>query len=171
MKIVVLNGSPRKNGNTAFMVKSFVEAIDQSKHEVSVVECAYKNVAGCLACEYCHTKGNGKCVQQDDMQEIVPLLAEADMLVLASPIYYLTMSAQIQAVLQRTYCMMKPPKLKKMALLLSSHSPKVYDAVLAQYHAIAGFWEVEEKFAITACEGENKSDDLKQKIKDVASQI
>lgn len=171
MKIVILNGSPRKDGNTTFMVKNFVDAIDQSKHEVSIVECAHKKVSGCLACEYCHTKGNGKCIQQDEMQEIIPLLENAEMLVLASPVYYLTMSAQLQAVLQRTYCMMKPPKLKKMALLLSSHSPEVYDAILAQYHAIAGFWGVEDCFSITAFEGENKSENLKQKIKNVASQI
>lgn len=170
MKIVVLNGSPRKDGNTAFMIQSFIEAID-NKHEVSVVECAHKKVAGCLSCEFCHTKGEGKCIQQDDMQEIIPLIAEAEMLVFASPVYYLTMSAQIQAVLQRTYCMMKLPKLKKMGLLLSSHSPNVYDAILSQYHSIIGFWNVEDCFSITACEGENKTESLKTKIRSVVPKL
>ena len=94
-------------------------------HSVTFVDVARKKIAGCLACEYCHGKGNGTCIQKDDMQELQPLLAEAEVLVLASPVYYFGMSAQLQAPLQRIYCINKPPKLKKMALLLSSYSPDV----------------------------------------------
>lgn len=52
---------------------------------VTVVDVCKKKIAGCLACEYCHTKGEGRCIQQDDMQEIYPVLEEAEMIVLASP--------------------------------------------------------------------------------------
>lgn len=62
MKIIVLNGSPRPNGNTAAMVEAFVSA-KENGHEITVVPVCQKKIAGCLACEYCHTKGNGKCVQ------------------------------------------------------------------------------------------------------------
>ena len=74
MKIVVLNGSPRPNGNTAKMTKAFFEGASEAGHEITVVPVARMKIAGCLGCEYCHTKGEGKCVQKDDMQEVYSLL-------------------------------------------------------------------------------------------------
>ena len=72
MKIVVLNGSPRVNGNTAAMTKAFAEGAAEAGHEVEIVPVAKLKIAGCLGCEYCHTKGGGKCVQKDDMQKLYP---------------------------------------------------------------------------------------------------
>lgn len=68
MEILVLNGSPRPHGNTSAMIEAFVEGAKQSGHKVSVVNVCQKKIAGCLGCEYCHTKGNGTCIQKDDMQ-------------------------------------------------------------------------------------------------------
>ena len=69
-----------------------------------------------MACEYCHTKGRGSCIQQDDMQEIYLSLREADMLVIASPIYYHGISGQLKCVIDRFYSAAypsKPTRLKK----------------------------------------------------------
>lgn len=91
MQILVLNGSPRPHGNTAAMVEAFRRGAEENGHTVAVVNVCKKKIAGCLACEHCHQKGSGherQCVQKDDMQEIYPLLDEAEMIVLASPIYY-----------------------------------------------------------------------------------
>lgn len=88
MKILVLNGSPRPNGNTAAMAAAFAKGARENGHQVDVISVCRKKIAGCLACEYCHKKDSGherQCVQQDDMQEIYPLLDEAEMIVLASP--------------------------------------------------------------------------------------
>jgi len=79
MKILVLNGSPRPSGNTAKMVAAFKEGAESHGHEVNVVDVCKKNIKGCLGCEYCHGRGNGKCVQEDDMQEVYSLLKEAEM--------------------------------------------------------------------------------------------
>ena len=98
MNILLLQGSPRANGNTAWMAEEFRKAAEAAGHKVTLVNVAHKKIAGCLACEYCHGKGNGACVQKDDMQELYPLLAEAEVLVIASPVYYFTLSAQIQAL-------------------------------------------------------------------------
>ena len=87
MRILVLNGSPRENGNTKKMVSAFKEGAVSSGHQVDVVDVCRKNIGGCLACEYCHTKGGGECIQKDDMQELYELLREAETLVIASPIY------------------------------------------------------------------------------------
>ena len=101
MNILILQGSPRANGNTAWMAEEYRKAAEAAGHTVTLVDVAHKKIAGCMACEYCHGKGNGACIQKDDMQELYPLLAEAEVLVLAAPIYYFTMSAQIQAPIQR----------------------------------------------------------------------
>ena len=113
MNILILQGSPRANGNTAWMAEEYRKAAEAAGHEVTLVDVAHKKIAGCMACGYCRGKGNGACVQKDDMQELYPFLAEAEVLVLAAPIYYFTLSAQIQAPIQRIYCMNKPGKLKR----------------------------------------------------------
>ena len=66
MKITVLNGSPRV-GNTSAMVDAFREGAEKGGHEVCVMHVGRMKINGCLDCEYCHTKGEGKCIQKDDM--------------------------------------------------------------------------------------------------------
>ena len=133
MKILILNGSPRPNGNTAAMVRAYAEGASEAGHTVHIVNVCQKKIAGCLACEYCHTKGGGKCIQQDDMQEVYPLLEEAEMIVLASPIYYHSFSGQLQCAINRIYALDKPKKLRKAALILSSGSDLVYSGAIFEY--------------------------------------
>ena len=142
MKILILQASPRANGNTAWMAEEYKKAAEAAGHEVTLVNVSKKKVAGCLACEYCHNKGNGACIQKDDMQELYPLMNEAEVLVLAAPIYYFTLCAQIQAPIQRMYCVNKPANVKKMALLMSSYSPGVYDGATAEFRDICNYWQV-----------------------------
>ena len=171
MNVLILQGSPRANGNTAWMAEEFKKAAEAAGHKVTLVDVAHKKIAGCLACEYCHGKGNGTCVQKDDMQELSPLLAEAEALVLASPIYYFGMSAQIQAPIQRVYNVNKPAKVKKMALLLSSYSPDVYDGATAQYRGICSYWEVEDAGVVTAKIDEQKTEATLAKIAALAAKL
>lgn len=122
MKILVLNGSPRPRGNTAAMVEAFTRGAEESGHEVSVVAVCQKKIAGCLGCEYCHTKGEGHCIQKDDMQAVYPLFQEAELLVLASPVYYFGFTGQLQCAISRLYAPGRSRCLKKTALMLSSGS-------------------------------------------------
>ena len=114
MNILVLNGSPRPNGNTAKMVTAFREGAESSGHTVKALNVCKLNVKGCLACEYCHTKGNGKCIQKDDMQEIYSLLKDTNMLVLVSPIYYHGISGQLKCVIDRFYSALYPAAPKSL---------------------------------------------------------
>ena len=164
MNILILQGSPRANGNTAWMAEECRKAAEAAGHTVTLVDVGHKKIAGCMACEYCHGKGNGACVQKDDMQEIYPLLAEAEALVLAAPIYYFTMSAQIQAPIQRIYNMNKPGKLRKTALLMSSYSLNVYDGAIGEYRGIINYWGVEDTGIVTAKIDEQKTDATRTKI-------
>lgn len=136
MNILVLNGSPRPRGNTAAMVGAFAAGARAAGHRVDVVDVCRKQIAGCLACEYCHTKGNGACAQQDDMREVYDLLQGAELLVLASPIYYHGISGQIKCAVDRLYAAAypnKPPKLQKVAMFLSSGDPDMYDGALFSF--------------------------------------
>ena len=164
MNILILQGSPRANGNTAWMAEEYRKAAEAAGHKVTLVDVAHKKIAGCMACGYCRGKGNGACVQKDDMQELYPLLAEAEVLVLASPIYYFTMYAQIQAPIQRIYCMYKPGQLKKMALFASSYSPNVDDGAIGEYRGILNSWGVEDTGVVTAKNDEQKTDATRAKI-------
>ena len=133
MNILVLNGSPRPDGNTSAMVNAFVEGAKENGHNISVVPVCQKKIGGCLACEYCHKEGGGKCIQQDDMQEIYPLLEQAEMIVLASPIYYHSFTGQLQCAINRIYALDKPKNLKKAALMMSSGSNHVYCGAIYEY--------------------------------------
>ena len=156
MKIAIFNGSPRKENTTA-MVKAFIEGAAAAGHEAEELQVGKMKIAGCLACEYCHTKGNGTCIQKDDLEKIIPAYTEADMIVFASPVYYFTMTAQMEAAIQRVYCIGKPLKAKKAALLLSSGSPGVYDGAIAQFKAYMSYAGIEVAGIITANGAENKS--------------
>ena len=59
MNILILQGSPRANGNTAWMAEEYRKAAEAAGHKVTLVDVAHKKIAGCMACEYCHGKGNG----------------------------------------------------------------------------------------------------------------
>jgi multimeric flavodoxin WrbA len=164
MKILILQASPRAKGNTAWMADVCKAAAEAAGHEVTLVNVSKKKIAGCLACEYCHGKGEGACIQKDDMQELYPLMAEAEVLVLAAPIYYFTLCAQIQAPIQRMYCVNSPANVKKMALLMSSYSPGVYDGALAEFRDICNYWKTENLGYVSAKNDEQKTDETKAKI-------
>lgn len=167
MNILVLNGSPRPNGNTAAMVEAFMEDVDKSKHNIKVIPVCSKKISGCLACEYCHTKGDGMCIQQDDMQEIYPLLLEAEMIVLASPVYYHGFTGQLQCAINRIYALDKPKNLKKAALILSSGSDKVYDGAIYEYqNSFLDYLELEDMGIFTAFDKQNKSEAKLNELRD-----
>ena len=171
MNVLILQASPRANGNTAWMAEEFKNAAEAAGHQVTLVNVSKKKIAGCLACEYCHNKGNGACIQKDDMQELYPLMAEAEVLVLAAPIYYFTLNAQIQAPIQRMYCVNKPAKVQKMALLMSSYSPNVYDGATAEFLDICNYWGTKSIGVVSAKLDEQKTEETKAKIVEVVKGI
>lgn len=167
MKILVLNGSPRPNGNTAAMVAAFADGARESGHEVNIINVCQKKIAGCLACEYCHTKGNGKCIQNDDMQKVYPVLEEAEMIVLASPVYYHSFTGQLQCAVNRIYALDKPKNLKKAALILSSGSDHVYCGAIYEYqNSFLNYLKLEDMGIYTAFDKQNKSEEKLKELRE-----
>lgn len=165
MKILILNGSPLAGGNTSFLVQAFEQGAQEAGHEVIVQHVGAQKVAGCLHCEYCHQAGHGKCIQQDDMQSLYPQINAADVIVFASPIYYFTLSAQLQAVIQRCYAINHPAKAKGAVLLLSSYSPDVYTGAIAQYRDMLHYMGLKDLGIITADNTTNKTPAKEAEVK------
>lgn len=170
MKVLVLNGSPHPNGNTKSMVEAFRAGALSAGHQVDVMDVCRMKINGCLACEYCHTKGHGECVQKDDMAKIYQLLNEAEMLVLASPIYYHGITGQLKCALDRFYSAAypsSPPKLKKAAMILSSGDPDMYDGAMFSFQGdFLDYLKLENMGVYTAYGNENKSEAKLAELRD-----
>ena len=143
MKITILNGSPRKQ-NTDALAEAFAEGAREAGHEVEILHVGRMKIAGCLGCEYCHGKGEGQCVQKDDMEKVIPAYKESDMIVFASPVYYFDMTAQLSAAIQRIYCIGKPQKANKAALLISSGAPGSHTGAVETYKNMLAYMEIED---------------------------
>ena len=110
--ILVIVGSAHKNGNTDQLAAAFIKGAMEAGHEVAKIFLGNKTINGCLGCNACRY---GKpCVQKDAMAEAYPLYEKCDMVVLASPLYYWTISARIKAFIERLYAVAEedknPPK-------------------------------------------------------------
>ena len=102
-KIIVLNGSPRKNGNTSALVKAFREGAESAGHSVTEFWLEGMKINGCRGCCAGGNNPESPCVQKDDMEQIYPAYKEADVVVLASPLYYWTISGQLKCAFDRLF--------------------------------------------------------------------
>ena len=101
MKVLILNGSPRKGGNTSIALDEMVKIFEADGIEAEVVQVGNKAVRGCIACGTCAEKG--KCVFDDVVNELAPKFEAADGLVIASPVYYGSANATLIACLDRLF--------------------------------------------------------------------
>lgn len=101
-KIVVLTGSPRKNGNSFAMTEAFVKAAEAAGHTVTRFDAAMLHVGGCHACESCFQHGT-PCVFDDDFNRIAPAIMEADHIIFTMPVYWYTIPAQLKAVIDKLF--------------------------------------------------------------------
>ena len=101
MKVLMINGSPRENGNTAIALDEMKNVFEAEGIETEIVQVGNKNVRGCVACGRCAKLG--KCVFDDIVNELAPEFEEADGLVVASPVYYASANATLVAVLDRLF--------------------------------------------------------------------
>lgn len=97
--IVILNGSPRKNGNTSALVKAFTEGAESVGHTVTEFFLDGMNIHGCKGCFGGHSSKDCPCVQKDDMDQIYLAVKSCDIVVLATPLYYWNMSGQIRTAI------------------------------------------------------------------------
>ena len=145
MNILILSGSPRKGGNTELLAEAFAKGAAEH-HHVEIVSVRDYNVNPCLGCNACF-KTDGICAQNDDMAIIYEKMSRADMLVIASPVYFYGISAQLKAVIDRFHNPIRDSfHIKKMALLLvgAASLPELFNAILTEYNLCLKFFEIED---------------------------
>ena len=160
MRILILSGSPRKDGNTELLVEAFVKGASQ-KHHVEVVSVRDYEVNPCMGCNACFRNEQHTCAQKDDMTIIYEKMAHADMLVIASPVYFYGPSAQLKAVIDRCHNPIRDTfSIKKMALLLvgAATLPELFDSIIAQYQLCLSFFKLEDAGRVLVRGAKDKGD-------------
>lgn len=145
MKIVVLTGSPRKNGNTNHMADEFIRGAKEAGHEVFRFNTATSEVHPCLGCNHCGM--DGPCVYDDDFTKVLrPEIIKADLVVFCSSMYYFGFSAQLKATIDRFYAINGTLHTRKKCAFLMAYAntpKKDAEAMTAHYKIIADYvgWE------------------------------
>lgn len=101
MKVLMINGSPRQNSNTELVFKEMTKVFEKENVEYEIVQVGNKLIRGCQACGYCHK--NGKCVFDDEVNEVAEKLKDADALVIGSPVYYASANGTLISFLDRLF--------------------------------------------------------------------
>lgn len=101
-RVLIIEGSPRKKGNSQLLSEAFQKGAQEAGHIVDLVRIQEKKISFCMACDGCMRNG-GTCVLHDDMVDVLKLFQEANVLVLATPVYFYGVSAQIKTFIDRTY--------------------------------------------------------------------
>ena len=132
-KIVVITGSPRKNGNSFAMTDAFIKAAEAKGHTVTRFDAAMMKIGGCRACETCYSTGKA-CTFDDDFNIIAPVILEADAIVFTMPVYWYSIPAQIKSVIDRVFSLVvggKDITGKECALITccEEHDMSVMDGV------------------------------------------
>ena len=157
MKILVLNGSPRK-GNTLTAITAFAKGVS-NKHELEVVDTYKLKVSPCKGCGACQCyKG---CVAKDDSNMIVDKIVEADVVVFATPVYWWGITAQMKMVIDKCYCKGALLKNKKAGIIVvggAETDDKQYKLIKSQFDCISEYlaWDILFYNAYSA----TKTDDL-----------
>ena len=121
MKIVMLDGSPVKDGTTNVLATRFVAGAQEAGHEVYRFDAAFKKINPCIGCDTCGM--NGPCVHKDDIEnDLIERLVSCDMVVLVSPLYFAGLSAQLKTLIDRFYSRTESIHRKKSALLIACGS-------------------------------------------------
>ena len=159
-RILVLNGSVRRGGNTELLVQSFAEGA-RKNNSVEIVSAADFKVNPCIGCNSCFKREENACFQNDSMTEIYQKLKETDILVIASPVYFYGISAQLKAVIDRLHTPMRNSfPIKKLALILvgAASLPEMFDAIKMQYNLALNFFGLEDAGTVLVRGAREKGD-------------
>ena len=133
MKVLAISASPRRGGNSDVLCDEFLKGAAENGHEVCKLRLAEKKIAPCAACYACAE--SHVCVRKDDMQEVLDALKAADVIVLASPVYFYSISAQMKTMIDRCLADYQAIKDKTFYLIVTAADPQhsAADETLADF--------------------------------------
>ena len=180
MKVLLLNGSPRK-GNTRSALEAISEGmVENLTADVELIDVAKYRVDGCLACEYC-SNGNKKCVNtKDDGQFLVDKIEEADVVIFGTPVYWWGITAQLKAVIDRIYMKKFPmdKKSKKIGIIAigaAELEDKEYTLISEQFKCICDYigWDlvVDKSISAAGLEDVKNNLELSKELKEIWRKI
>lgn len=143
--IVILVGSMRKGGNTDLLARKFAEGAAEH-NTVEIVAVADYKIAPCIGCNTCFTRAGNACFNHD-MDAVYDKLRHADVLVIASPVYFYGISAELKAIIDRLHTPMRNTfAIKKLALLLvgAAELSNLFDPILMQYQMVLDFFHLQD---------------------------
>lgn len=175
--VLVITGSPRENGNSDLMAEALIQSARESGHSVRKFEAAHKMINGCTACDTCWSTGTA-CTFKDGFTEMEPLLEAADVIVIASPLYWSSVPAQLKAVIDKLYAYVvsdcqKPLANKESAFLVCGElaGEQIFNGVIDMYKGIADYMKWADRGIITVPEVFAKGDILKTDALDRARDL
>lgn len=163
--ILVLTGSPRREGNSDMLAEAFIKGAKSQGHSVVKFEAAFKKFVPCIACNRCWTTGTG-CVVPDAFAELEPLLADADMLVFVTPVQWFAMSVSIKLAFDKLYAYVRydhrPLRITKaMLLACGAEGQDTFRGVLQTYKLMLDYLKWEDAGTLTVPNVWLKGDILK----------
>lgn len=159
-KVIILVGSMRKNGNTEMLAEAFAAGAKEN-NEVEIISVSDYKVKPCIGCNTCFEREDNSCFQKDDMVEVYKKLADADAIVIASPVYFYGISAQLKAIIDRLHTPFRNTfKVKKLGLLLVAGAtlPEVFDSVKIQYQLVLDYFKLEDLGSVLVGDVRHKGD-------------
>ncbi len=137
-KVLILSGSPRKGGNSDLLCDEFMRGAVESGHQVEKLRVAAMDIHPCIACYHCR-ENDGQCAFKDDMAAVLQKMIDADVLVLASPVYFYSIDAQLKAVIDRTVARWLEVRDKEFYYIttMADEEPASADTTLACFRGYA----------------------------------
>lgn len=139
--VLVLMSAGTRQGNTDRLTDAYIKGLSEKGHTVTKVYLGSMRMAGCRGCGACQRNGN-HCAVQDDMQQLYPLFAACDTLVMASPLYFWTITARLKSFIERLYAISVEDKYpqKETVLLMTAgdNNEHTFDQALSYFHIISG---------------------------------
>jgi len=188
MKIVCITGSPRKNGNSAALIKEIISIAENTNATVQSYSLNQLSYKGCQACMSCKGKTD-HCIVNDDLTEVLSAITACDLLVLASPVYFGDITAQMKGLIDRTYSFLvpnfmqkdKPSRLdtgKSLIFILAQGQPdeKMFADIYPKYELFLKIMGFTDAYLIRACgvmePGAVKDrEDILENVRSVAKQV
>ncbi len=162
-KVLILSGSPRKNGNSDILCDEFARGAKEAGHEVEKIRVAEKKIGFCRACYAC--KDTGVCAIKDDMAEVIQKMIDADVLVLASPVYFYSIDAQLKALIDRTVARWLEVKDKELYYIVTAadEEPMAADTTLACFRGYSECVEGAKEMGVICGMGAYEKGEIKDK--------
>lgn len=162
---LIIASSPRRGKNS----DGIARIISSCKKDSTVIFARDYKISPCIACEYCHKNGNGKCAINDDMEKIRALMTEADEIIISSPIYWWSITAQLKLIIDRVYAFSDKLEGKKLKVILNAMADEndvEYSLLDSQFREMSAYIKMDYSFMHISCPEDDsylkKSEEIKR---------